>query len=82
MRHRLFRPERLTAVRVERDLTITQLAALAGLSKDYVWRLESGRHPYPSALTVARLVRGLSGIKPCTLEDFTDPKPQTSQVAA
>ncbi len=81
MRHRLFVPERLTALRVERDLTITELAELSGLSMGYVQRLESGlRGHQPTELTAGRLVRGLSHIEPCTVDDFTDPK--SEQVAA
>lgn len=49
----------LRRLRWERCLSRRQLAELAGLSLNTIWKLESGRTTYPTARTMEKLALGL-----------------------
>lgn len=51
-------PEQLRALRVERELTITELANLTGIRRPNIVRLESGTHS-PQLSTLERVADAL-----------------------
>ncbi len=54
--------ERLKTLRVEHVLTLRELAEVAGVSKDTIWRLENG-HSEAHPSTIRKLARAL-GVQP------------------
>ncbi len=54
--------ERLKTLRVEHVLTLRELAEVAGVSKDTIWRLENG-HSEAHPSTLRKLARAL-GVQP------------------
>lgn len=50
---------RLKALRMEKKLTLDQLAAASGSSKSYIWELENKNPPRPSAEKLAEIAKVL-----------------------
>lgn len=50
--------KRLTMLRADRGLSQTELAAKAGISREYLWRLEAGRQD-PTLGTLEKLAKAL-----------------------
>ena len=55
-----FSPERLKQIRPQRQLSVSDLARLAGLSTAQIYRLERGKRPNVSAVTLARIALALN----------------------
>jgi len=73
-------PETLKRLRVERGLSVADLASASGISKPYIWQIESGRRQNPSGeklqrlatalgVTIADLIGASEGIPAETLEE-------------
>lgn len=69
MRDRLLVADRFRAMRKQRDLTLAELAAKAGVSLSFVKYVESGR-TQPSDLYMKALAEALN----CTVDELTEPK--------
>ena len=52
-------PETLKRLRVERGLSVAKLAEVSGVSKPYIWQIESGRRQNPSGDKLQRLATAL-----------------------
>ncbi|WP_130471573.1 helix-turn-helix domain-containing protein [Candidatus Magnetaquicoccus inordinatus] len=51
--------EKIHTLRKEKNMTLDQLGALTGSSKSYLWELERGRIPRPSADNLLRIAQAL-----------------------
>ncbi|MBF0098502.1 MAG: helix-turn-helix domain-containing protein [Magnetococcales bacterium] len=51
--------EKIHTLRKEKKMTLDQLGALTGSSKSYLWELERGRIPRPSADKLHRIAQAL-----------------------
>ena len=60
--------EKIRQLRLEKNLTLDQLATLTGSSKSYIWELENRNPPRPSAEKLAKIASVLG----TTLEYFMD----------
>lgn len=72
--------ERLKELRLERELSVAELAESAGVSSPYIWQIESGRRQNPSGdklqklatalgVTIADLIGSVEGIPSEALEE-------------
>ena len=72
--------ERLKQLRLDKGLSVADLAEQAGVSKPYIWQIESGRRQNPSGeklqklatalgVTIADLIGNPEGIPSGTLEE-------------
>ena len=51
--------EKINNLRKKKNLTLEQLADLAGCSKSYIWELENRNPPRPSALKLSKIADAL-----------------------
>lgn len=66
--------ERLRDLREARDMTLQEVADIAGLTKSHVWELEQGRAVNPSVAAIWGLARALA-VAPSALLGFATDLP-------
>jgi transcriptional regulator with XRE-family HTH domain len=61
--------ERLHRMLDDRGCSISEVARIAGMQRQQVWRIVSGKNPNPNIQTIARIVEAAGGTM---AELFTD----------
>ncbi|MBF0311615.1 MAG: helix-turn-helix transcriptional regulator [Magnetococcales bacterium] len=64
--------EKIRLLRKEKKLTLEQIGALTGSSKSYLWELEQGRIPTPSAEKLQRIAQALDVTASFLVDDERD----------